>query len=447
MKRPFGLLNTIRWWMSCLSVALVQISTASQFSFADYSSPDFFPILTWDPLHGWTGKSLECETNGLESIAACGFNCAGFVLPSDLPRCRKLGLAAILLPSGAGVIPLNYQQEWRKLSDAKVERRVKAMIRSGGSSPALKGYFIMDEPAARDFPALGKAVAAVKKYAPGKLAYINLFPNYATLGAPDTSQLGTSNYTEYLERFVSEVHPQIISYDNYQVQYSNDLKDRGLAASYFRNLLEVRRIGLKHHLPCLQIVASNQLRPGHTIPSPQNLLFQAYTTLAAGFRGVTWYTYYARGYFYSAIGPDGNKTVTWPYLREVNRQVASLAPFLSRLVSTGVFFSGPVPADDMPTLPGKVVQELTCATPMMLGEFSGGHGETYAMLVNLSLEHSANFQMKAADELKQVSPADGTLAVFKAGNDGFWLPAGQGILLKCGHAADAINEPGRGKNH
>ena len=37
----------------------------------------------------------------------------------------------------------------------------------------------------------------------GKLAHINLYPNYATLGAPDRSQLGAPTYTEYLERFVA----------------------------------------------------------------------------------------------------------------------------------------------------------------------------------------------------------------------------------------------------
>ena len=180
-----------------------------------------------------------------------------------------------------------------------------------GKSPAIKGYFIMDEPGVADFPALGKAVAAVKKYAPGKLAYINLFPNYATLGAPDMSQLGTSNYTEYLERFVAEVKPQVISYDNYMVQFSDDLKNTGKAASYYHNLLEVRRVAQKHQLPCLNIVSANQIRPHTPIPSPANLQFQAYTTLAAGYRGVTWYNYYGPGYKYTPIDPVGRED---PYL-------------------------------------------------------------------------------------------------------------------------------------
>ena len=88
-----------------------------------------------------------------------------------------------------------------------------------------------------DFPALDKAVAAVRTFAPGKLAYINLFPDYATLGAPDLSQLGAATYTEYLEQYVAQVHPQFISYDNYRIQYSLDQAKPQIAASYYKNLL------------------------------------------------------------------------------------------------------------------------------------------------------------------------------------------------------------------
>ena len=273
------------WMFFC---GLRPVDAAEAFRYSDFRQADFFPILPWDRLHGPDGKAKDSEVNGLQSIADCQFNFAGFVLPGDLPKCRKLNLAAILLLADPQLLPLKYHKDWRLLSDAEIENQVKVLIKAGGANPALKGYFLMDEPSARDFPALGKAVAAVKRFAPGKLAYINLLPDYATLGAPDTSQLGTATYTEYLERFVSEVKPQMLSYDNYMVQFSDDLKNPGIAASYFRNLVEVRRVGQEHKLPFLQIVASNQLRPKHTIPSPANLALQAYTTLAAGYRGVTW---------------------------------------------------------------------------------------------------------------------------------------------------------------
>ncbi len=417
-----------------LGLALIPCAlakTAGKLAYSDIAQPDFFPILPWSPYHGWAKPFLEHRPNGLESIAACDFNMAGFVFRKDLRRCEKLGLGAILLPvDDADTSPL-YQREWKRLPDAEIERRIQRIIRASGKSPAIKGYFLMDEPGVQDFPALGKAVAAVKKYAPGKLAYINLFPDYATLGAPNVSQLGTSNYTEYLERFIAEVNPQLISYDNYMVQYSDDLKDSAKAASYYHNLLEVRRVAREHNLPYLNIVSDCQIRPPSPIPSPANLQFQAYTTLAAGYRGVTWYNYFGPGYKYTPIDPEGRKTLTWIYLRDVNSQVAALAPTMSRLTSTGVFFSAPAPVADLPALPGHLIQAVSCSAPVMVGEFKHSKGGAYVMIVNLSLEQSAKFTLTTAqpsDSIQMVSPVDGSLSAFDQKN-GLWLTAGQGALL------------------
>lgn len=433
MRRPVGYFRA----GFCLLMAFLLASgacgaTPGSLDFGDISKPDFFPILPWDLYHGWGRPMIERGKGAdLQSMADCNFNMAGFVLPKDLRECRKLGLGAILAPSNPAYSNLQYIYEWRKLSDAEIDRRVKRDIANAGSNRAIMGYFISDEPGAQDFPALAKAVAAVRKYAPGKLAYINLFPDYATPGATAASQLGTATYTEYLERFVSEVHPQFISYDNYQVEYSHDLKDRSTAADYYHNLLEVRRVAQEHHLPCLNIVAANQLIPAATIPSPANLAFQAYTTLAAGYRGVTWYTYYSQGYKYAPIDLAGKKTATWNYLQAINAQIMGLAPVMSRLESTGVFFTSPAPADNLPLLPGRLVAEATCPAPLMIGEFQGPNGQAYVMVVNLSLESSAKFNLKTTQAnaaLKVVSPVDRSLAEFDL-KDGYWLPAGQGVLL------------------
>lgn len=402
-----------------------------RFERADFSRTGFFPILPWDPYHGWDRPELAKHEDRFGGMARCNFNMAGFVLPRDLPRCRKLGLGAIMLTTDPAFTNVQYIYDWKKLSDAEIDRRVKILVEGAGSDPAIVGYFITDEPGAGDFPALGKAVAAVKKYAPGKLAYINLFPNYATLGAPDTSQLGASSYTEYLERFVAEVKPQLLSYDNYMVQYSMDMRDRAAAAGYYYNLLEVRRVALEHHLPYLNIVASSQLLPDKAIPSADNLFFQAYTTLAAGYRGVTWYTYFG-SYPYAPLDKAGKKTPTWPILKEVNRQVAALAPVLSQTTSTGVFFSSPAPADNLPLLPGKIVKSVACNNPVMVGEFKDEAGGRYAMIVNLSLGHSAPLTLTTGEKsVELISAMDGSRHPFNPAA-GLWLTPGQGILLSFG---------------
>jgi len=384
----------------------------------------FFPVLPWD-LPRWSDASFSGGTHGLASLKECGFSTAAFVRPQHLAQVEKLGMKCILAAPGFPI-------PWAKMSDEQIEATVKSLIDEGNGSPAVIGYFLADEPGAPAFAALGKAVAAVKKLAPGKLAYINLFPDYATLGAANLSQLGTSTYTEYLERFCSEVKPQFISYDNYRIESSNDQKDAAKAASYYNNLLEVRRVAIEHSLPFWNIVSSNRIRPNTTMPSPANLLLQAHTTLAAGAKGLTWFTYYARRYHDAPIDEEGHRTATWSYLKMVNEQVGVLGPILMPLKSTGVYFTEPLPAQSLPMLPGALVESITCSSPLMIGEFTGPSDSRYAMIVNLSLRESARFTLAPHDahmEIRQISPADGSILLMEEGNSA-WLAAGQGVLLR-----------------
>jgi hypothetical protein len=160
------------------------------------------------------------------------------------------------------------------------------------------------------------------------------------------------------------------------------------------------------------------------------LLVQAYTTLAAGARGLTWFTYYAGKYEYAPIDAAGKRTATWSYLKMVNEQVQALKPILARLRSTGVYFTAPRPATGLPLLPGKLVRAVSSPAATMVGELSGAGGARYAMVVNLSLERSAKVIVKAPGRrVRRVSPVDRSLSRLGDGGS-LWLAAGQGALLQ-----------------
>ncbi len=373
-------------WL-CIAIAVVfcvlpcraqSPDTAGAFVFPE----DVFPIMPWElPPHA--DVLFSHPDHGLASVADCGFTIEGFIRPQHIAQCETLKMKAIFAAE-------DFPIPWRKMSDQQINDTVKKLIDEAGDSKAVIGYFLADEPGVQDFPSLGKAVAAVKKFAPGKLAYINLFPDYATIGAPDLSQLGTNNYTDYLERFVSEVKPQFISYDNYRIEGSQDQKDPPLTADYYSNLLEIRRVAQKHKLPFWNIVSSNQIVPEFTPPSPANFLLQAYTTLASGAQGLTWYTYYSNGYAHAPVDISGSRTATWSYLKMVNDQVKTLGPVMRPLTSTGVYFTAPSFAPSLPKLPGRWIGKATSAAPLMIGEFAGAADQRYAMIVNLSLRDSAH---------------------------------------------------------
>lgn len=417
--------------------ALILLSGAAS-AFA--TDDDFFPIMPWDSLRGW-GIQIKGYSDPLESVAECNFTIAGFVQPEQLPVCEKLGLKAIISrPPQPGM----GSKVWFGDMDAEIDAAIKAQVEKSGKSHVILGYYIIDEPGAPAFPLLAKSVAAVRKHAPGKLSYINLFPGYATIGAPDKSQLGTASFTEYLERFVAEVKPDILSYDNYKVMTSDNFQSAAQGSVFFSDLVEVRRVSQESGIPFWNVCCSNRIRPYTTVPSPANLSLQAYCTLAAGGRGLAWYTYYQRGYAYAPIDSGtegtGHKTQTWYYLRDVNREVKTLGPIMNRLKSTGVFFTEP-PAKNAQPLPGKLVTGVTSIasikgftddTPsIMFGEFEGKDGD-YVMLVNISLEKAANVKLQTAQTYAKkevISPVDAHLTPLDE-TDGQWLVPGGGVLVK-----------------
>ena len=118
---------------------------------------NLYPILHWDTLSGWDGKAIR--RNGLKSIADCNFTMAGFVSPQDLPACEQLGLAAIMFNDELA----SAAYRWIDCSADQIDDIIRRCVEKVGASPAVYGYYIVDEPGSQDFHALGLAVAALKK--------------------------------------------------------------------------------------------------------------------------------------------------------------------------------------------------------------------------------------------------------------------------------------------
>ena len=414
-------------------------ATAESLGLESYVLPDdFYPNYPWEWFPAAHPPHETLDTS-LPGVVECGYTLAGFVLPENLWRCDALGLKTFVAINGAN---------WNAMSDEEIDERIRTTVEQSKAHECVIGYYLVDEPGAKSFPALAKAVAAVKKHAPGKIAYINLFPRYATTNTVENpnSQLETNSFTEYLERYVQEVKPQFISYDNYMVEYSDDMQDLAGAAVYYADLLEIRNTALKYDLPFWNIVSCNRIQGLTPPPSPARFAFQAYTTLAAGGRGIGWFIYYAReslGFSHSPIDPQGRRTVSWQYQQAINTQINTLGPIMNRLTSTGVYFTTPTPTPGLPELPGKLIHKVdSTASPrgsiektpaFMVGEFVDRAGNDYVMLVNLSLEHSARFHLETVQDyanIEKYSPLDGSLSPLITDATGEWVLPGHGLLLK-----------------
>ena len=248
-------------------------------------------------------------------------------------------------------------------------------------SPVCWGYLLRDEPNAADFPELRKQVDAVRELRPGKLAYINLFPNYA-----NESQLGTPTYEEYVARFVKEVGVDVLSMDHYPLfKPGADGRD-----AYCANLEVMRKYALQENIPFWNFFNTMPFGP-HTDPTEAQLRWQIYTSLAYGAKGILYFCYYTpvspefpKGG--AIIARDGRRTRHYEEARRINAEVKNLGPILMRLQSVGVHRIRPED-DPAKVLEGTPVKNLTRADTdpkldLLVGVFSHRDGRRAVMLNN-----------------------------------------------------------------
>lgn len=198
--------------------------------------------------------------------------------------------------------------------------------------PALWGYGLRDEPNASDFPDLRQKADAIRAVRPGKLCYINLFPNYA-----NEKQLGTPTYDEHVRQFVEIVEPGVLSMDHYPIFHPG----RDGREGYCENLAVMRKYALQENIPFWNFFNIMPYGP-HTDPTEGQLRWQIFTSVAYGAKGVLYFCYYTpvshefpKGG--AIIARDGRRTRHYYEAQRINGELKNLGPVLMQLTSTGVY--------------------------------------------------------------------------------------------------------------
>ena len=352
----------------------------------------------------------------LNGMRACGFTIAGFAAPDTLDACRAAGLKAIVSD------PRTSDYDWTRVDEAAARRNVASLVADVGNHPALFGYYLRDEPPAAMFQGLAKVASLIRELSPGKWPYINLFPDYA-----ENWQLGTTNYAEYLDKFIDTCRPTLLSYDNYSL-----MDDGSVRENYWSNLEALHAACKKHRLEFWNIVLA-VAHFSYREPNAADFRFQAYTTLAYGGRGLSYFTYFAPqvgNYRMAPVDQFGNETPNWYFIQNVNLQIQKLAPTLLQLNCDDVYHFGKIP----PGCKGPPTNSLISGVSgdnFVVGEFTHRDGSRYAMVVNKDLAKSrpCSPQFRIAPRrLLHVSPYTGRLTPFEG--EYVWLAPGQGVLLK-----------------
>ena len=196
----------------------------------------------------------------------------------------------------------------------------------------IKGWWIMDEPGADSFKGISMTVDAIRRLDPDRATTINLFPTYAK-----SSQLGTSTYEEYLDKFISQVKPSYISYDHYHF-----IRNQSPRQGFFTNLELVRDASLQSGLDAMQIILLTEHMSYDDLTLSQ-IMWEVNTSLAYGMKRISYFTFWLdqgllnEGWSDACMDCNGKIYPHYYDVQKINKWLLPLGRELFDKTSTAVF--------------------------------------------------------------------------------------------------------------
>ena len=287
---------------------------------------------------------------------------------------------------------------------------LKVLVNSARSAPdelpdgpACWGYRLRDEPNASIFAELRQRADAIRRARPGKMVFVNLYPNYA-----NSKQLGTHTYEEHVARFVKAYDPSVLCMDHYPGFHpGGDGRDR-----YCANLETMRVQSLKAGIPFWNFF--NIMPYGkHTDPTEAQVRWQIDASLTYGAKGVLYFCYYTpQGREFpkggAIIGRDDRRTEHWYQAQRINAELKHLGPTLMKLTSVGVKRITQQAGETETSLDKTPIVRLgrapyDPALDLLIGWFQHRDGRRAVMLMNYRFAYSAWPTVTFAGDLGKVT--------------------------------------------
>ena len=236
---------------------------------------------------------------------------------------------------------------------AHIDSSIYSMI---NELPAAYAYFLNDEPAAADFPAIAEINAYLKANDPEHLGYVNI----SGLPGHITSQQQVDDYQTYLNDYLATVQPELLSYDYYQMMNGfsgSTYVGKNVLNGYLLNLGIISDAAQQAGIPFMNIVQATRWNAGWQNPDSNELRYLTYSTLAYGAQAISYFNWYSN---YTAPGPgepfyNGSTSVgalvpeswnpivptdTYTALTPLNGQFVEVATELQRVERIGTYLKG-----------------------------------------------------------------------------------------------------------
>lgn len=384
-----NMITSSRTWMAVLFLAAPSTAQAEAPSARTWVQKQFL-ITFWCP--------PPATDENLSAVAREGYNLT-WTPAEGLDTAARHGLRGMLTSDLLNPAVLD---------DSARRAQLDQLIDRVKRHPAMEAYYIVDEPGAKAFPALGRLVSYLRERDPAHLAYINLFPTYA-----NSDQLGVTTaearrnlknhpshlngvtpddevvlrYREHLRQYIDVVQPDLISYDHYHFFKDAQGKPND-GKQYFLNLALIRLAALEAGKPFLNIIQANTIEKSWRLTNPTEMRWLVFTTLAYGGRGISYFTYWGPA-AYNGLYQDGKPAPLAADVATLNKELAAFGAAMMELNSIGVYHTAPLPyGAEAP--PADCLIRFTDEGEFVLGLFGSADKPTSFMLVNRDYRRSTD---------------------------------------------------------
>ena len=334
-----------------------------------------FPVLAWHSIQ----PAEELTTARFKEMAECGFNLSlssvwgqGVdFMQKAMDSCRGTGVQQVL----PGSI-LDYAPQFK-------------------NNDMVAIWYLKDEPNMAEYADLRAYKDHVRAIDDSRQLYLNLFPTYAS-----EAQLGTADYSEYVQKYADTIGLGIISYDHYPIRVSSGKTT--LRTDYYENLRKVSEICRATNQPLWAFCCSTN-HYNYKVTEKWMMRLQVFSDLAYGAQCIQYFTYWLPAGWEgpAPIGADGQPSEVYDLVKEINQEIRNLTPvFLgAKIVHVGHIGSiKPNNTIEFKKRPN-CISLLTATGPgFLVSHLKNGDNE-YLMLVNHSINTTQTVRLTLTDGL------------------------------------------------
>ncbi len=360
------------------------------------------------------------------------------VTKEGLDACQQYGIGVIAggynLSRGYGNFKQTTENNWVNFDMASYK-----------DHPALWGDDMIDEPGADSFAGINRAAKAYYEKTDGKIAFINLFPNYA-----DNEQLNESNdmsgwakfmlltnnaskpysirYKKYISDYVNKIDTDYICLDYYPMRAKlgeNGKVTKYTDGSWLTNLDQVadackktnRDFWIITQAAGMTVNEENKDNPRYCDTLP-DISQQVFASLCFGAKAIIHAEFASKGWWdpetSHMIDKDGNTTATYDAVKEADSLVAPFAKEYGKYTYTSTYCINPLKVAGRDS--GKFIcddpeehLDIETANGLLVGTFTGDEGKAY-VITNME---ELNDQVTASAVLNV--PEGKTITVYQNG--------------------------------